>query len=81
MSTQTGQGIRLGNQYAFAANAQTGSGAQQTIPHGLNRTPDLVLVQPSDPATATVTEISWDSTNVYVTVTLNKVYSVLALVF
>lgn len=81
MATQSGQGIKLSNMFAFAANAQTGSGSQQTIPHGLGRTPDIVIVQPSDPSTATVTEIAWDSTNITLTVTNAKTYSVLAFIF
>lgn len=81
MATQTGQGIKLSNVWCFAANAQTGSGAQQTLKHGLGRTPDLVVVQPSDPSTATVTEIAWDATNITLTVTNAKTYSVLAFIF
>lgn len=80
MAKFSGQGITLGNQFAFGDNGLVGTASQQTIPHGLGRKPDFVLVQPADPATATVTSISSDKTNIYVTVANNKAYSVLAFV-
>ena len=81
MATENGQGTRLGNMYCFLATAQTGNGSGQSIPHLLGRIPDLVIVMVDDSVTATWTLGTQTDTNVVVTVTNAKTYSVLALVF
>jgi len=67
----------------FVSTEQTGTGANQAIPHGSTFPPYMVLVIPTDtsPATVgvfTVTEGTHDKTNVNVTVTSGKKYKILA---
>ena len=69
----------------YISAERTATGAAETIAHGLTGTPANVIVVPTDLNVATVgdftvTEGVHDGTNVYVTVTLNKKYKVLALV-
>lgn len=80
-TTQSSQGIKLSNQFVFAGKGHTGTGAAQTIAHGLGRTPDFVWVQPDDPSSTTITSISADKDNITLTCTLNKTFSVKAEVF
>lgn len=68
----------------FVSTEQTGTGAAQSIPHGLGVTPSKVFVTPTDlaPATTgqfTVTEGTHTATNVVVTVTSGKKYKVIAI--
>jgi hypothetical protein len=68
---------------AFKSAEQTGTGAAQSIAHGLGRVPSFVLVVPTDlvPATTgayTLVEGTHTATNVVVTVTLSKKFVVLA---
>lgn len=55
------------------SGSSTGTGAEQTIPHGLASTPKLVSVSP----TVTGATASWwhDATNIYPTVTLGKTFT------
>lgn len=65
----------------FVSTEQTGTGSEQTIAHGLGRTPTSVFVSITDDnsgAGFTITEGSHDGTNVAVTVTDSAKYKVLA---
>jgi len=66
----------------FLSAEQTGTGAEQSIPHGLGVTPALVLIiitgSPTTYAALTVTEGTHDATNVKVTVTTDWKYKVYA---
>lgn len=70
----------------FTSTEQTGSGAQQTMRHGLGKLPTGVLVSVTelpDAAAETgfdVTEGAHDSTNLYITVTNTVKYKVFAYV-
>jgi len=79
----TDANITFAKAKAFASAEQTGSGAAQSIAHGLGVTPTAVLIVPTDTAPATVgaytaVEGTHTSTNVVVTVTSGKKYKVLA---
>lgn len=69
----------------FVSAEQTGTGSSQNVAHGLGVTPTAVFVACTDdsPATAgvfTVTEGTHTSTNVVLTVTVNKKFKCLAFV-
>lgn len=67
----------------FQSTVQTGTGSQQSIPHGLGVVPSLVLVSVynNDSLTAfSVVEGSHDATNLYVTATSGISYKVIAFV-
>jgi predicted RecA/RadA family phage recombinase len=68
---------------SFISAEQTGTGSPQNIAHGLGVIPTGVLVAPTDTAPSTtgaytVTEGTHTTTNVVVTVTLNKKFKVMA---
>lgn len=68
----------------FISAEQTGTGAAQSIAHGMGVVPRAVLIVPTDTAPATVgvytaTEGAHDATNVVVTVTSGKKYKVAAM--
>lgn len=56
------------------SGSSTGTGAQQTIPHGLVSTPYDVSITPTASGT-TVSGLYTDATNIYVTVTSGKTYN------
>lgn len=69
----------------FQSVEETGTGSQQSIPHGLGATPTLVLCAPYDntasgstPFTFQIAEGTHDATNVYVTATSGLKYKVIA---
>jgi len=66
----------------FCSTEQTGTGASQSIAHGLGATPAKVFVSCTDNSGSTnvftVTEGSHDGTNVKVTVTTGAKFKVLA---
>ena len=67
----------------FVSTEQTGNSSQQTIAHGLSGIPTGVLVSVTDDnsgAGFVITEGTHDSTNIYVTCTLNVKYKVLAFI-
>lgn len=76
----TGQGGKIGNLWSACFTGRTGNGSQETIPHGLGRRPVFIFAQVDDEATATATLGVSDSTNILVTVTNGKTYSILALI-
>lgn len=76
-----GQGVTLSNQYCYADNGLSGTGGVQTIPHGLARTPDMVWVQATGAAIGTVSALTWDNVNVYVTFTNGDTYLLKAEIF
>lgn len=60
----------------ISAGSGTGTGAQQTIAHGLDGTPNRIFVYPvSDPAGTVISIGTPDATNIYVTVTSGKTYA------
>lgn len=68
---------------AFKSAELTGTGAAQSVAHGLGRVPSFVLVVPTDltPATTgaySVVEGAHTDANVVVTVTLSKKFRVFA---
>ena len=65
---------------SVAKGTSTGTGASQTIAHGLSSTPNLVSVVPSETGVS-VTNLYADDTNLYLTVTVDKSYSWSAMVF
>ena len=65
---------------AVAKGTSTGTGAAQTIAHGLSSTPSLVSVVPAATGVS-VTNLYADDTNLYLTVTVDKSYSWSAMVF
>ncbi len=65
----------------FVSAELTGTGAQQTVAHGLGVVPTNVVITPTDMSPApvgvfTVTEGVHDNVNVKVSVTLNKKYKI-----
>jgi hypothetical protein len=62
----------------FLSTVQTGNGAQQTIPHGLGRVPDQIVLIPQAGITSISQTATADATNVYVTATNTGTYVVLA---
>lgn len=65
----------------FVSAEQTGTGALQSIPHGLGVVPSNVVIMPTDlsPATVgqyTVVEGAHDVTNIKVTVTTGKKFKI-----
>lgn len=73
-----GKGVGLGGMQTFYKVAVTGTGSAQSTTHGQTSAPTLVIIQPRDPSTATVADLSWDKTNITVTVTAAKTYDILA---
>lgn len=73
-----GKGVGLGGMQSFYASA-TGTGSAQTIPHLQGFVPAVVIVQPDDPSTCTITSLSYDKTNITLTATTAKTFKVLAL--
>jgi hypothetical protein len=63
----------------IATGTSTGTGAAQTIAHGLAVAPNLVSVVPTTAAT-TVTGLYVDATNIYLTVTTSAAYGWVAMV-
>jgi len=76
------KGTYPSKQKQFLSAVQTGSGAQQSIAHGLGAVPAGVLVSCTDNSGSTnvftVTEGTHTATNVLVTVTTGAKYKVLA---
>ena len=62
-----------------AKGTSTGTGASQTIAHGLSSAPNMVSVVPAATGVS-VTNLYADGTNIYLTVTTDKVYSWSAMV-
>ena len=58
---------------AYGKGTSTGTGAGQTIAHGLGGVPNLVSIVPTA-SNAAVTGLYADSTNIYLTVTNGKAY-------
>jgi len=73
--------IQSGKISFFKSTEQTGTGSEQTVAHGLARTPALVLVIPSAVASGTDTFVTGtaDGTNVKATVATGAKYYFLAL--
>lgn len=65
----------------FKSTEQTGNGSEQSIAHGLARTPGLVIITPSAVASATDTFVTGtaDGTNVKATVSTGAKYYFIAL--
>ena len=76
------KGIYPSKQKQFLSAVQTGTGAQQSIAHGLGAVPAGVLASCADNSGSTnvftVTEGTHTATNVVVTVTTGAKYKVLA---
>jgi len=74
--------VHLESRKASLSAEQTGTGAEQSIAHGLGVTPSLVMIiitgSPATYAALTVTEGTHDATNVKVTVTSGWKYKVYA---
>jgi len=74
--------VHYENRKASLSAEQTGTGAEQSIAHGLGVKPSLVLIiitgSPTTYAALTVTEGTHDATNVKVTVTSGWKYKVYA---
>ena len=64
---------------SVAKGTSTGTGASQTIAHGLGSAPNVVSIVPDATGTA-VTNLYKDDTNIYLTVTVDKTYSWVAMV-
>jgi len=64
---------------AVAKGTSTGTGAAQTIAHGLSSTPNVISIVPTASG-ASVTGLYVDSTNIYLTVTADKTYAWVAMV-
>ncbi len=71
-------GITLDKQVHFRSTGRAGTGAGETIPHGLGVIPTIVLVQPRD-SSKSVVITSYDKTNIVLTVENAAVYDILAL--
>lgn len=65
----------------FTPTLQTGDGSEQLISHDLGKTPDLVIIQVTDEATATATLGTHTSSVIKATVTNAKTYKVIAFTF
>lgn len=77
-------GLKIGDLKLFISAEQTGTGAAQSIAHGLGVTPSKVLVAVTGDARAawaafSVVQGTHTATNVVVTVTLNIKFQVLAI--
>jgi len=74
--------VHLESRKASLSAEQTGTGAEQSIAHGLGVKPSLVMIiitgSPATYAALTVTEGTHDATNVKVTVTSGWKYKVYA---
>jgi len=74
--------IKKADRLCSLSAEQTGTGAEQSIAHGLGVTPSLVMIiitgSPATYAALTVTEGTHDATNVKVTVTSGWKYKVYA---
>lgn len=64
---------------AISTGTSEGTGADQTIAHGLGASPNLVSIVPTASGTS-VTGLYVDSTNIHVTVTSGKAYGWVAAV-
>jgi hypothetical protein len=65
----------------FKGLDRTGTGAQETIAHGLGAMPTLISITPRViDASCNVSGLGKDETNIYVTVTSGKHYDCLAVV-
>lgn len=62
----------------FLSTVQTGTGASQSIAHGLGATPSAVVVVPQDNTATSIVEGAHDATNVKVTVTTGSHFKVMA---
>lgn len=71
-----GQGIGLNNLLVFYTTG-TGNGSEQSIAHGMGRTPAFVIIQNTG-ADCTQFTGTHDSTNIKVTVENLKTYAVIA---
>jgi hypothetical protein len=79
MPTRTySNGIQLNNQNGFLSTGRTGTGSQETIPHGLGVAPAFTHIICLDVITAAPVVVTADATNCYVTVTTGQVYSIWA---
>lgn len=78
MANGRGRGIGLKNLMCYYATG-TGTGANQTITHGLGVIPAMVIIQVDDEATATGQIVSKSADSVVVNVTNAKTYTVLFL--
>lgn len=79
MASGSGKGVGLGNMQSFYKTGNVGTDSAQTIPHGQGYAPAVVIVQPDDPSTTTITSISSDKDNITLTATAAKTFTVLAL--
>lgn len=76
----TASSIQAGAISFFKSTTQTGTGTEQSVAHGLGRTPALVLVLMAEGGvTGQVTEGTHDGTNVLVTAPSGMDYIVVAL--
>ncbi len=78
----TNSTIQAGKISFFESTEQTGTGAEQSIAHGLGRTPALVILIPTKVVVIgddTFVKGVADGTNVKATVTLNAKYIIVAL--
>ena len=77
----TASTIQAGKISYFKSTEQTGTGTEQSIAHGLGRTPALVLVIPTKVMLAADTFVTGvaDGTNAKATVSTNSKYIVIAL--
>jgi len=64
---------------AISAGTSEGTGADQSIAHGLGASPNLVSIVPTASGTS-VTALYVDSTNIHVTVTSGKAFCWMAAV-
>ena len=78
-------GIALANLAHFRSVGRTGTGAVETIPHGLSSTPGYVSVQARDSSQSVVLgktgagTVVADHTNIYVNVASAQVYDLIAI--
>jgi hypothetical protein len=82
-SLQSGKGAAPGASKPFMSAELTGTGAAQSVAHGLGATPTKVVAVPTDTSPATVgvytaTEGVHTATNVLITVTSGKKFKVIA---
>ena len=64
---------------AVGKGTSTGTGASQTIAHGLSSIPNVISIVPTE-SSAVVTGLYVDNTNLYLTVTDGKDYAWVAMV-
>lgn len=80
VSNFSGQGQKIGTFYSFCSAGRVGTGALETIPHGLGRRPTFIIAQVDDESAATAILGVTTKDNVLVTVTNGQTYSLLLLV-